>query len=973
MLNLNYNIDGSNLLRARFTEQEASAFRPFQIQYVLVAGGGGAAAGNNSFNSGSDLPKVGIAGDAGVIVTGSICVQPFITYPVIVGKGGKGGIATSESLAWTGSRGSLSEFYQNQALGGEGGKSQIYITASALAGSGSSTGPIVANGGSGSQWTYNLPGCLPTLLNPECHGGELISSSYWGGGGAGIRVSGSVPRLQVEYIVVGGGGGGVTNQTTCNGGSAYGGGGGAAITGSFIAEPIVKTYPINVGTGGTGLYACGANKAQDGGISSAFGVLAGGGEGAFGGGVDVGVSRGGNSGTGSWGLTTPFLGGVGGPSAGGAGASANGIVGTTGPTLPERTGGDGGSGLQWVDGNYYAGGGGGGQNANSFPQGASGNTTLQTYYPGRGGLGKVPLGTFSTELNGDKGIVVVRYAGSGSATGGTMTYDGIHTYHYFTASGNFVLNANTSSIFTSGLPGVGGGGTFSTSGSFITQNTGGGSAASYFNQNGVSGSDGFVAIRYQGAPLATGGTIITTDSYTYHLFSSSADFYVIGQESNVNINPCGDLGTILLKTLATGSVPNENGDNIGSLTTFNIKKYVENFDNPQQTYTFSNVTGSASQNITFFNGENSVEQSINVSLTGSADWPTNDAYVYTTMSLIVPETGFTQTSYNTASILVTNLAPTASNSYTITASVDVKYIPKIATNLFVLGAGGGGATGVPNVDVIGGKFRSGGGGGGGAYYNAGITVVPNTLYSVIVGTSGSGGTNVTASNGGNGQPSSIFGFNENSDTLFNVIAGGGFGGQYGNGIIGGYGGNSGNLTINGTIVDNGKLGAPGGSSEGGAGGGASFIANGVSGSTTSGGNGGLAITDARAPFGYTIGGGGGGGARTPGGAAGLPNPVDDTRSGGWGGGVGTGTSTQNGVAALSYGGGGGGGASNVYGGGYGSGGAGSNGLVLLRHLGSGSLFTTTNASSSWDGTWTTYQFLPGSGSLIYNFVPTANP
>ena len=61
MLNLNYNYNGSVLDRAVFTEQENEAFRPFQIQYIIVPAGGGAAAGNNSFNSGSDLPKIGIA------------------------------------------------------------------------------------------------------------------------------------------------------------------------------------------------------------------------------------------------------------------------------------------------------------------------------------------------------------------------------------------------------------------------------------------------------------------------------------------------------------------------------------------------------------------------------------------------------------------------------------------------------------------------------------------------------------------------------------------------------------------------------------------------------------------------------------------------------------------------------------------------------------------------------------------------
>ena len=123
MLNLNYNINASNLERANFTEQENEAFRPFQIQYVIVPAGGGAAAGNNSFNSGSDLPKVGIAGNGGVMASGSFCVQPLVSYPITIGKGGKGGITTSQSLAWTGSTGGNSAFYNIEAFGGEGGKS----------------------------------------------------------------------------------------------------------------------------------------------------------------------------------------------------------------------------------------------------------------------------------------------------------------------------------------------------------------------------------------------------------------------------------------------------------------------------------------------------------------------------------------------------------------------------------------------------------------------------------------------------------------------------------------------------------------------------------------------------------------------------------------------------------------------------------------------------------------------------------
>jgi hypothetical protein len=535
MLNLNYNINASNLERAKFTEQENEAFRPFQIQYVIVPAGGGAAAGNNSFNSGSDLPKVGIAGNGGVIASGSFCVQPLVSYPITVGNGGKGGIATSQSLAWTGSTGENSAFYNIEAFGGEGGKSQVYITSSTFAGNGASTSASIANGGSGSQWTYNLPGCLPPTLG--CHGGELISSSYYSGGGGGIVVSGSVTSLQIEYIVVGGGGGAMTNTNTCNSGTGYGGGGGAAISGSFIVEPIVKTYPISVGGGGAGKYDCLVDFASNGTASAAFGVSAQGGRGAN------NTNTAGNSGTGSWGLLTPFIGPTSALGAGGGGAAQNG---TSGSSLGggNFSGGNGGNGLQWVDGFDYAGGGFGSLNPANPAYGSYGATTEQYgYYVGRGGGAQLGNVYFPQEMDGKAGAVVIRYSGTGSkATGGNIRYDDIadYTYHFFSQSGDFVLNDNTSSLFTSGLPGVGSGNAlFSSSGSLTPiPNTGGGAAATYYNQNGVDGSDGFVAIRYEGAPIAEGGNIVVTDHYTYHLYSSSGDFYVIGNETNPNINPC---------------------------------------------------------------------------------------------------------------------------------------------------------------------------------------------------------------------------------------------------------------------------------------------------------------------------------------------------------------------------------------------------------------------------------------------------
>jgi hypothetical protein len=539
MLNLNYNINSAGLEKAKFTEQENEAFRPFQIQYVIVPAGGGAAAGNNSFDSGSDLPKVGIAGNGGVIASGSYCVQPLTSYPIVIGKGGAGGIKGT-STSFTGSTGGNSAFYNIEAFGGEGGKSQVYITSSTFAGNGASTSASIANGGSGSQWTYNLPGCLPDPFNPGCHGGQLISESYYSGGGAGIVVSGSVNPLTIEYIVIGGGGGGASyNQNPPGSDGVGGGGGGGVVTGSFVLEPSVTTYPIIVGAGGlrgilTGGGAQEFQSGQNGSGSSAFGVSTTGGEGGIG--TLLSAPRGGNSGTGSWGNTTQYLGAIG-LAAGGAGVTNSGSIGTTGPTEPERSGGRGGNGLQWVTGQYYGAGGGGAY--------AIGSTT----YVGASGLGGGNFGAGgvgsrgNSTNNGISGSVIVRYFGTGSRlSGAPAAYDSLdgYTYHTFTASATLVYDQQPSQIFTSGLPGVGSGNSlFSISGSTLPiANTGGGAAATYYNQNGVSGSDGFVAIRYEGAPIAQGGNIVVTQFYTYHLFSSSGDFYVIGNETNPNINPC---------------------------------------------------------------------------------------------------------------------------------------------------------------------------------------------------------------------------------------------------------------------------------------------------------------------------------------------------------------------------------------------------------------------------------------------------
>jgi hypothetical protein len=124
---------------------------------------------------------------------------------------------------------------------------------------------------------------------------------------------------------------------------------------------------------------------------------------------------------------------------GGAGAGANG------------SGANGGNGLQWLDGNYYAGGGGG---LNTYTSSTARGTTG---IPGLGGGGGFDTdgaahtgggggGSWSAfyPANGGKGVVKIRYIGTPRATGGTITQSGGYTYHTFTSSlggGAYIVDA----------------------------------------------------------------------------------------------------------------------------------------------------------------------------------------------------------------------------------------------------------------------------------------------------------------------------------------------------------------------------------------------------------------------------------------------------------------------------------------------------------------------------------------------------
>jgi hypothetical protein len=311
----------------------------------------------------------------------------------------------------------------------------------------------------------------------------------------------------------------------------------------------------------------------------------------------------------------------------------------------------------------------------------------------------------------------------------------------------------------------------------------------------------------------------------------------------------------------------------------------------------------------------------------------SSSYFIQKLDMKIPEINFSQSMWISSScgapfldlITASFEAQTNVPNYNITASIQQYQQSVVKFNITASGAGGGGGSPI------------GAGGSGGAVVSASAAIQPNLLYQINIGAPG-------APNGAGGTTTFI-----GCNRTINIYAGGGSGN----------GGSSGA----GFIIENGvtssiypvfTAGTDAFESSGfgdryAMGGGASNTANGangvISGGTPVGGNG---------ASGYTAGGGGGyqGAGPTP------PFAGSD-------GVLGLGS-------ALLFGAGiGGNGAS---GGGGGSGRAattGSIGILLIRHEGTGSLFTTTNASSSYssDNNETTYFFTSGSGTLFYQ--PTA--
>lgn len=286
-------------------------------------------------------------------------------------------------------------------------------------------------------------------------------------------------ELLVEYLIVGGGGGGGARR-------GGGGGGGGFVEGFTVLSDLNQASTITVGEGGLGglssRNSTGSRLATSGGASSAFGASAAGGGhgGSFstpshspgtgasgGGGAGTSNTAGANGTSGESGGAGDNYGGGGGGGASQAGANASGNVG--------GAGGDGKQSDITGVSTWYAGGGAGGSHSGntvaSGGQGGGGDSQTANSAnllnihgaanTGGGGGGGATNGTHERGGDGGSGIVVVRYLGNTTASGGNasqIVIDGeVYTVHRFTSVGenSFGVQENFDARISGSITGAG--------------------------------------------------------------------------------------------------------------------------------------------------------------------------------------------------------------------------------------------------------------------------------------------------------------------------------------------------------------------------------------------------------------------------------------------------------------------------------------------------------------------------------------
>ena len=317
---------------------------------------------------------------------------------------------------------------------------------------GSTSGTVVATS---SSVTINDTSTAPPATTAQflvVAGGGAGGSRYnaGGGGAGGLLVGTTSISSGKSYTITVGAGGSVTydvNTIGNNGGVNYRGNN-SVLSGSGL------TTQTAIGGGGGGSYQTASGGNQSGGAGGSGGGASGYGRTD----ADKGTPT---SGQGNYGGRGAKVGGAEGGGYSGAGGGGAGGVGTNGAA---SKGGDGGGGILWTDGNWYAGGGGGAVYCPSYSTskikgyggiggGGDGEQLTSTSHPSTdpstsgaantGGGGGGVSGYYLQQRqpgDGGSGIVVIRYADSypaATGTTGSPTYTvsgGFRTYR-FTSSG----------------------------------------------------------------------------------------------------------------------------------------------------------------------------------------------------------------------------------------------------------------------------------------------------------------------------------------------------------------------------------------------------------------------------------------------------------------------------------------------------------------------------------------------------------
>ena len=255
-------------------------------------------------------------------------------------------------------------------------------------------------------------------------------------------------QLNIQMLIIGGGGGGGRNNSSNSSGG--GGGGGGQVAYATTSAPAGSSLTVTVGAGGNGYRFSPAVTQTNGGASSI--TLASSTWSAVGGNAGGNATSSSSSGSGGASVTT-----------GGYGAGGRGGIYNNGnaPSGWPASGGNGTSAYsswgaatgtgQLSGSTYYYGGGGAGGNwggqlgsgdAAAGLGGAGTSNANATANTGGGGGGANSNGGSGFNIpggNGGSGLVIISYAGTPQATGGTIVQSGGFTYHTFTSSGTLVM------------------------------------------------------------------------------------------------------------------------------------------------------------------------------------------------------------------------------------------------------------------------------------------------------------------------------------------------------------------------------------------------------------------------------------------------------------------------------------------------------------------------------------------------------